>query len=342
MARVALEIAWNRLIRQPLFLPLVRACVSDNSAGCFIHPSRDQSLSGAAGEANPLKRNVSVTNVPKISRRITFSLAALSAMSLSIVAANARGEGLDKQDAIQIGLFEAMDAGHVDVKFIPQDARKANVLIKNLTDKPLELRLPQAFASVPVLAQGMMGGGMGGMGGGMGGMGGGGMGGGGGQAGGGGMGGMGGGMGGGGMGGGMMGGGGGFMRVPPERMKKVSVTTVCLEHGKPDPNPKMAYKIVPLEQFTDNARIRVVCEALGYGQVTQNTAQAAAWHIMDKMSWQQLAIKNRVESKYIGNIRWFSPIELRTASAVVNEATRIADQRSKSENGDTSEADYEG
>ena len=98
-----------------------------------------------------------------------------------------------------------MDAGQIEVKIIPQNATKANVLIRNLTDKPVELRLPKAFASVPVLAQGMMGG-MGGMGGGgMGGMGGGGMGGGGGQAGGGGMGGMGGGgmggMGGGGMGG---------------------------------------------------------------------------------------------------------------------------------------------
>jgi hypothetical protein len=180
----------------------------------------------------------------------------------------------------------------------------------------------------------MGGGGMGG-----GGMGGGGMGGGGGggQAGGGGMGG--GGMGGGGMGGGG-GGGGGFMRVPPERMKKVAVTTVCLEHGKPDPNPKMAYKMVPLEQFTDNPRVRVLCEALGYGQVTQNTAQAAAWHIMDNMTWQELAAKNRVESKYTGNIRWFSPIELRTAMAVVRETTRIAEQRQST--GESSSSDYDG
>ena len=43
--------------------------------------------------------------------------------------------------------------------------------------------------------------------------------------------------------GGMMG-GGGFMSVAPEQVSKLKVTTVCLEHGKPDPNPKMAYKIV--------------------------------------------------------------------------------------------------
>jgi hypothetical protein len=198
------------------------------------------------------------------------------------------------------------------------------VLVKNLTDKPLDVKLPASFASVPVLAQGMMGGGMGG-----GGMGGGGMGGGGGQAGGGGMGG--GGMGG--MGGGGMGGGGGFMRLAPEKMRKVAVETVCLEHGKPDPNPRMAYKMVPLEQFTQDETVRVLCESLGNRQVTQNAAQAAAWHLMDGLTWHELATKNRVESKYTGNVRWFSNIELRTAQAIVSEAARIAKARQESSDG---------
>ncbi len=111
-------------------------------------------------------------------------------------------------------------------------------------------------------------------------------------------------------------------------MKKVKVAMVCLEHGKPDPNPKMAYKIVPIEEFTDDHKIRILCEALADGHVAQNTAQAAAWHIMDKMSWEQLAAKNRVESKYTGTVKWFSPIELRSAIAVVAEVTRIADIQS--------------
>jgi hypothetical protein len=297
-------------------------------------------LSKVVDEAHISSRNVSVSIVPNLSRRITSSVTALCGLAVLSFPIAVHAEGRKEVEAINAGLFEAMDAGHVDVKIIPKDATQANVLIKNLTDKPLELRLPKTFASVPILAQMGMGGGMGGMGGGgMGGMGGGGMGGGG-QAGGGGMGGMGG--GGMGMGGGGMGGGGGFMRVPPERMKKLAVTTVCLEHGKPDPNPKMAYKMVPLEQFTDNPEVAVLCEALGYGQVTQNTAQAAAWHLMDGLSWQELAAKNRVESKYTGNIRWFSPIELRTAMAVVREATRIAQQRGSSESTSRSQSDYEG
>ena len=278
-------------------------------------------------DQNMIRRNFS---------RIAIALA-LGAMALTPTDGHADVRG---DDAINAEFFAAMDAGKIDVKYIPRDATQANVLVKNLTDKPLNIQLPAAFAGVPVQAQmgGMGGGGMGGMGGG--GMGGGGMGGGmggGGQAGGGGMGG--GGMGGGGMGGGGMGGGGGFMRVPPSRMKKMTVTTVCLEHGKPDPNPKVPYKIIPLDQFTKDENVRVVCEALGNGMVTQNTAQAAAWHLMDKMSWQELAAKNRIESKYTGNVRWFSNIELRTAAAVVQEAKRIATERkgsgsNKSDNGE--------
>ncbi|MCH1496731.1 MAG: hypothetical protein L7U72_16045, partial [Rubripirellula sp.] len=152
------------------------------------------------------------------------------------------------------------------------------------------------------------------------------------------MGGMGG-MGGGGM-GGMGGGMGGMMRVAPERMRKMQVTTVCLEHGKPDPNPKMAYKIVPLDQVTKDSNVTVLCEALGNGLVTQNTAQAAAWHLMDKMSWSELAAKNRVESKYLGTLRWFSPIELKTAVAVVSECKRIAEVRQPSD--EVIANDYEG
>ena len=290
-----------------------------------------------------------MTSVLNFSRLTALCIAALTAIGSSTFANVALAEGrLDPaQEAVEAEFFAAMDAGQLDVKFIPKDATQANVLIRNLTDKPMNVRLPAAFAGVPVLAQmGGMGGGMGGMGGGMGGMGGGmgGMGGGmggGGQAMGGGMGGMGGGMGGmgggmGGMGGGMGGMGGGMMRVAPQHMRKVTVTTVCLEHGKPDPNPKMAYKIVPLDQFTQDPHVHVVCEAVGRGLVTQNSAQAAAWHFTDKMSWQELATKNRSESKYTGNVRFFSPIEMRTAAGLVTEAKRISSSRQGSDSSDSS------
>ena len=70
-------------------------------------------------------------------------------------------------------VLEAEKNGLVNVRFIPNDSRSAQIIVTNRSRKPLTLRLPHAFAGVPVAAQmGGMGGGMGGMGGGMPGMGG--------------------------------------------------------------------------------------------------------------------------------------------------------------------------
>ena len=100
----------------------------------------------------------------KISRRIALSFATFSALCLLALPVARAADRREAEESINAGLFEAMDAGQVDVKIIPKDATQANVLIRNLTDKPMTLRLPKTFASVPILAQGM-GGGMGGMGG---------------------------------------------------------------------------------------------------------------------------------------------------------------------------------
>ena len=62
-------------------------------------------------------------------------------------------------------VLAAEAAGLVDVKFIPNDSRSAQVIVTNRSDRPLSLRLPAGFAGVPVLAQmGMQGGGAGGFG----------------------------------------------------------------------------------------------------------------------------------------------------------------------------------
>jgi len=238
--------------------------------------------------------------------------------------------------------FEAEKAGKIEVKFVAKDASEATVMVRNLTNAPLRLKLPEAFAAVPIQAQmgmgmgGMGGGGMGGMGGGgMGGMGGGMMGGmGGGMQGmGGGMGGMGGGMmGGGGMGGmggggmGGMGGGMGMMRVPAERQMKLKVTTVCLEHGKKDPNPRVAYKMVPAEEFTQDARVLEVCRLLGYNRMTQNVAQAAAWHLTDGLAWIELRNKVKSEDPFTRRVTmWFHPQELFQASLVVASTNHLSE-----------------
>jgi hypothetical protein len=229
-----------------------------------------------------------------------------------------------------VGLFRAMDAGQIDVRFIPLDAADANLLIANKTDRVVHLRLPTTFAAVPVLAQFDQGFGQG-------------------QAAGGGGGGnnapqsVGGGVNAGGnqgfgnqgfgnagfAGGGGNGGrqgqgfgrGGGFMRIPPQSTRKLTATTVCLEHGKAEPNPRIQYRMIPMADYTADQRVALLCEKLATGEIEQNTAQAAAWHLTGDLSWDKLSRLNRVESKYLGNIRFFTERELKTAKEAVASVT---------------------
>jgi hypothetical protein len=193
-----------------------------------------------------------------------------------------------------VELFSAMENGDLEVNFVAKNSKSAMVVIKNNTKKPLSVKLPEAFGGVPVLAQfgggGLGGGGLGG------GLGGGGLGGGlggnqalGGGFGGGGLGG--GGLGGGLGGGGLGGGGGGFFNVEAEKAEKIKVACVCLEHGKKDPTSSIKYKIVPLASVTTNGQLTEVCKMLGRGEIDQTSAQVAAWHLANGMSFEELAAK---------------------------------------------------
>ncbi len=242
--------------------------------------------------------------------------------------------------AEEVELFAAIEAGQVSARLIPRNARSGNVLFENKTDKPLTIKVPDAVIGVPVKnAQfgggmgggGMGGGGMGGMGGGMGGMGGGGgqqmmgggMGGGMGGMGGGGMGGM----GGGGMGG--MGGGGGFFSIPPEKVVSIPIQSVCLEHGKPEPGVRSEYTLIPVEKVNDDPILYEVLSLVGTGKIDSQIAQAAAWHLTDKMSWQELAMESNQRLGGLPPEPVFSTRQLMAAQQLLSIAKQRAEERAK-------------
>lgn len=264
----------------------------------------------------------------------SWNLLQVAALCLAVCAVSFMGAtkkprlkaGQYNPDHETVEFFSAMDSGEIKVKFIPRDSTEATVMIENKTKKPLNVKLPAAFAGVPVLKQ-FGGGGMGGGGMGGGGMGGGGMGGGGNQGGGGGMGG--GGMGGGGMGGGGMGGGGGgggFFNVPAEKMGKFKVAFVCLEHGKQDPRPAVPYKIVPISQFTKNPAVQELCTMLGNGNLPQRSAQVAAWNLANNMSFDELAAK-KIEHLDGTVEMYFTPQEVREGRQIATQAVQSAGDR---------------
>ena len=197
-----------------------------------------------------------------------------------------------KAQAKTVEMFQAMEEGLLTVDFIGKDAKEANLIFKNKGNEPINVVLPATFGAIPVLAQGMMGGGMGG--GGMGGMGGGGM--------------------------------GGMMRVDADVPRKMTVATLCLNHGKADPNPRMKYKVVRLAEVNDSPVIEEFCKALAAGKVSQNTAQAAAWHVANGLTWEELVHKPRRISDYTGVEMFFSGFEVQAAMRLTALATQEAEK----------------
>ena len=175
--------------------------------------------------------------------------------------------------AVSHDVLAAEAAGLIALKYIPNDSRSAQVVVENKSDQPLTLRLPDAFAGVPVLAQFGMGG-MGGM-------------------------------------------GGGMFSVPPETTKVVKVATVCLEYGKDEPSPRLPYRMVRLDSFSEDPALAAIVVALGRGEIPQKVAQAAAWHLASGRSWQQLAAEKIDRAGGVPDLQYFSMAELLAARQVV-------------------------
>lgn len=214
-----------------------------------------------------------------------------------------------------IELFDAIDRQLVAVRYIAVSPERGNIVAENLTGQRIAIVLPDALAARPVMGQfannaGALG---------AGGPGAGGAGAGGAQP-----------VGGNANGGGGVGAGnnqglrnGGVLRIGPRRTARRVVTTVCLEHGRPDPRAAMNYELVPIDQITDDPVIVELCRRLGGPDIDVAAAQAAAWHRRNAMSWQSLAKMNRLESKYLGNIARFHPSEIAAAKDWI-ETNRFA------------------
>jgi len=130
----------------------------------------------------------------------------------------------------------------------------------------------------------------------------------------------------GGMGGMGMGGGGAFS-IPPERTRVARVQTVCLEYAKDEPNPRMTYRMQRVDNFSSDPRVAVLLASLGRGELPQKVAQAAAWHMTNGLSWQQLAAET-IEHLVGADEPFFTPAELAAASRVVARVEQIVGQSS--------------
>ena len=250
-----------------------------------------------------------------LTSRILVLTAACALVSASTAQAGS-SKGLIKKltfdpNAPQIEMFDGIEEGAIDVKMIPKNAEGGNLIVENKTDAPLSVELPAGFVGVPILAQGYGdsggGGGQGQGGGGQQSVGGGG----------------GGGLGGGNQGGG---GGGGFFSIPPEKSVLVPYGSVCLEHGKAEPRPQSNYKIIPIEEYTEDPTLQELIKLVGTGRIHPSVAQLAAWNIANDMSWRELAAL-KYDRIGVPDVPQFSRAQLFKAQELVSIAVRKAKER---------------
>lgn len=211
-------------------------------------------------------------------------------------------------------LFAAIERGMVEARIIARDQFHARLLLTNVSQFPLAIQLPDVLAARPVLAQqglNFFGGGL--------------------------------------QGGGnqnppaasttqsvggspvmtfgqQMGGrpgGNGVFSIPPEKVRTVEIACLCLEQGKPNPRSSVKYELVPLAAVNDDPRLATVLKANARGDVDRDVAQAAAWNIASKLSWERLAgLSQMIAINAEAPI--FNSLQLRRAKELVDRAGSAA------------------
>lgn len=251
--------------------------------------------------------------------RVVLSVATIVALFGAAIAAAEPAvrnrSGRERSMAAQIesvDMFPAMREGKITVKLVAKDSTEAKLLVTNKTNVPLDVKLPASFAAVHVLAQ--LGG-----------------------------------PGGGGAFAGMFGQGQqgnqagsaqslgmgqqqnnpggnaiGMNCIPPERVGEVKLKAVCLDYGKPDPRQALTYDVRPFEEVTSQPGVAEVCTLMAQGKITRRVAQAAAWHLNNDLSWDQVE-KIKVNPILAESYSYFEPNEIKAGKAAAEQALKQAE-----------------
>ena len=131
----------------------------------------------------------------------------------------------------------------------------------------------------------------------------------------------------------------GLFSIPPGKTIKLPVTSVCLEYGKPEPNSRLNYVIMPVERYSTNPVFHELLPLFTKTRASQKVAQAAAWHLSSGLSWTELT--SVTDPRAAGGLPLpiFSTNDLRAAKALVDKATALAvEKRRKSQSSNKREA----
>ena len=79
-----------------------------------------------------------------------------------------------------------------------------------------------------------------------------------------------------------------FFSIPPEKTVQLGLRSVCLNHGRPNPNAGMKYRLTKVESYTTDPVLQQLLEDYS-PRTNKDVQQAVAWHLANGLSWKQLA-----------------------------------------------------
>lgn len=77
--------------------------------------------------------------------------------------------------------------------------------------------------------------------------------------------------------------------LAPGQLLQLQIPCFCLEFGKPDPNRKIPYEMVELQELNDQPAVQELLKRFAQGDIDQRVAQLAAWHVASGTPWPMLA-----------------------------------------------------
>lgn len=76
--------------------------------------------------------------------------------------------------------------------------------------------------------------------------------------------------------------------VPAGETIELSLPSVCLNYGVPTPTPRDRFRLVEVEEYTQDVRARKALHSLATLGTSQKVAQAVAWNVFNGMSFAQI------------------------------------------------------
>ncbi|MGI9427143.1 MAG: hypothetical protein ACR2NM_00685, partial [Bythopirellula sp.] len=111
--------------------------------------------------------------------------------------------------------------------------------------------------------------------------------------------------------------------LKPGQQRRLRIESVCLDHGKRTPNARMKYDVVPLADYKPGAELAELMNIFGQDRYSQPAVQAVAWHYASGKTMEALTT---FRDKRTGQ-RFFTKTQLKEAYRLRAEVQQRVRQR---------------